>query len=121
MTALSKRTATSITPAEADRAAARHHDDGPFDHHRTGSNNHGAAIGTASAIGTAMETGAAAAGGIGGAKARDRAGNQNCCEKVFHVFSLQWAKRRHLILIYMRFDTLNICDTSNDASLGAAT
>jgi hypothetical protein len=34
-----------------------------------------------------MEARAASAGGIGGAKAGKRASNQNCREKVFHVFS----------------------------------
>jgi hypothetical protein len=55
-----------------------------------------------------MEAGAAAAGGIGGAKARDRACSQNRREKVFHVLSLYWAATRHLILIHVHFDTLNI-------------
>jgi hypothetical protein len=92
VTALSERTATSIPPAEADRAdaAARHHNDRRPLHHDCGPLDHddAAPVGLASAIGAAMEAGAAPAGGIGGAKARDRAGNQNCCEKVFHVFSL---------------------------------
>jgi hypothetical protein len=38
-----------------------------------------------------MEAGAASAGGIGGAKASERAGNQNCCEKGLHVSSVCWA------------------------------
>jgi hypothetical protein len=37
-----------------------------------------------------MHAGAAAAGGIGGAKACDRACEQNRREKVFHVFSLHF-------------------------------
>jgi hypothetical protein len=85
---LSERTATSITPAEADGANALADDDGPFDHDSTGGHNHRAAIGTASAIGAAMHAGAASALGVGGAKACDGTGNQNCCEKVFHVLSL---------------------------------
>jgi hypothetical protein len=35
-----------------------------------------------------MEAGAASAGGVGGAEARDCAGNQNCCEKGLHVSSV---------------------------------
>jgi hypothetical protein len=41
-----------------------------------------------------MHAGAAAAGGIGGAKARDRACQQDRCEKVFHVFSLYFGSHR---------------------------
>jgi hypothetical protein len=35
-----------------------------------------------------MEAGAATAGGIRGTKARERAGDQNCCEKRLHVSSV---------------------------------
>jgi hypothetical protein len=35
-----------------------------------------------------MEAGAASAGGIRDAKTRERAGNQNCCEKGLHVSSV---------------------------------
>ena len=103
---LSKRSAASITPAVSGgaNAAAWHHDDpGPYD---ARSNHHDAAIGAASAIGAAMEAGAASAGGIRRAKARDRAGDQNRCEKIFHSFSLHGAAARHLMLIRSLFDTL---------------
>jgi hypothetical protein len=55
-----------------------------------------------------MKVEAAAAGGIGRAKARNRAGDQNCCEKVFHVFSLARAATRRLISLQKQSDTLNI-------------
>jgi hypothetical protein len=41
-----------------------------------------------------MEAGAASAGGIGGAKTRERAGNQNCCEKRLHVLSVHFVPHR---------------------------
>ena len=80
----------SVTPGEANRAdtAGAHHDDRPFDDDRPLDDHDAAAIDPASAFRSAMHAGATAAGGIGGAKARDRACQQNCCEKVFHVFSL---------------------------------
>ena len=87
--ALSNRTAAPIPPGEAvsaDAATRHHHDRGPLDYTR--SNHDSAAIGAASAIGTSMETWAASAGGIGGAKARNRARHQSCYEKIPHVFSL---------------------------------
>ena len=86
----SDRPAATITPAETDRAnaAARHNDYRALYHDCTGRNDHGAAIGAASAIGAAMEAKAATAGGIGGAETRERAGNQCCREQVLHVFSL---------------------------------
>jgi len=86
----SDRAATSVTPHETigTDTAARHHDHrGPFDHDD-------AAIGDASAIGTAMESRAASAGGVRGAEARDGACQQNCCEKVFHVFSFIFGPHR---------------------------
>jgi len=91
---LLNRTAAAVTPGEAVRAAAaaRHHHDGPLDHAR--SNHNDTAIGTASAIGTSMEAWAASAGGIRGAKARDRACNQSCSEKVLHVFPIHAGPHR---------------------------
>jgi hypothetical protein len=91
---LSKRSAAAVTPGEAVRAAsaARHHHDGPLDHTR--SNHNDTAIGTASAIGTSMEARAASAGRIRRTKARDRACNQSCSEKVLHVFSMHAGPHR---------------------------
>ena len=62
---------------------------------RATNNNDGAAIGLASAIGAAMKAGAASARGIRCAEACERAGDQNCCEKVLHVFSRFLAAGRH--------------------------
>ena len=94
---LLNRTAAAITPGEAVRAAAaaRHHHDGPLDHTR--SNHHDVAIGTATAIGTPMEAWAASAGGIRGAKARNRACNQSCNEKILHIFSIVVRPPRKLL------------------------
>jgi hypothetical protein len=89
-TPLLKRTAASITPAEAGRAdpAAGYHDDRRPPHHYRGPLDHDdAPICTATAIRAAMEAGAASAGGVGSTEARDGTGNQNCCKKVSHVFS----------------------------------
>jgi hypothetical protein len=92
----SNRTAASIAPAEADGAdaAARHYDDPrPLHYDRGALDDDDLGIGTASAIGAAMEAEAATTGGIRGTKACDRAGNQNQCEKIFHVISLQERRR----------------------------
>src|SRR6185369_3601855 len=64
-----------------------------------------AAIGPAAAIGATMEAGAASAGGVRGAKTRERAGNQNCCEKRLHVFSLHSGphRRRRTMIQAVRF------------------
>jgi hypothetical protein len=95
-------TAASGIPGKsvgADPGARHHHNRGRGDHDRA-LDDDDAAIRTASAIGTAMEAEAASAGGIGGAKTRDRAGNQNCCEKGLHVSSVfVWAAPRHLTMI----------------------
>jgi hypothetical protein len=40
-----------------------------------------------------VEAGAASACGVGRAKARDRAGNQNYCEKCLHVPSVLFRRR----------------------------
>jgi hypothetical protein len=53
-----------------------------------------------------MEAEAAAAGGIGRAEACEGAGNDNRCEKVFHVFSFWAAMRR---IDPRTFDWSNIC------------
>jgi hypothetical protein len=37
-----------------------------------------------------MEAGTASTGGIGGAKTRERAGNQNWCEKCLHLLSVHF-------------------------------
>lgn len=81
-----ERAAAPIAPdgAVGADAGARHNHDGTHD---PGS-NHDDAIGTASAIGTAMEAGSAAACGLRRAKARERAGKQNCCKKGLHVYSV---------------------------------
>jgi hypothetical protein len=63
-----------------------------------------------------MEAGAATARGIRGAKTRERAGNQNCCEKGLHVSSVLLGRDaapdndssrviRHVNI----FDASNIC------------
>jgi hypothetical protein len=63
-----------------------------------------------------MEAGPAAAGSIGGAKTRERAGNQNCCEKGLHVSSVLLGRTaapdhdssrviRHVNI----FNTSNVC------------
>jgi hypothetical protein len=59
-----------------------------------------------------MEAGAATAGGIGRAKARERAGNQNCCEKRLHVFSLHFGprRRRRNMIQAVRFGNAAHCD-----------
>jgi hypothetical protein len=75
--------AASITPDPAigaNAGARRYHHDG------RSLDDHDASIGLASAIGTAIEARTASAGGIGGAKAGNRAGKKNCGEKVLHVF-----------------------------------
>jgi hypothetical protein len=41
-----------------------------------------------------MEAGAASAGGIGGAKTRERTGNQNQSEKRLHVLSVHFLPHR---------------------------
>ncbi len=87
----SDRTAASITPGEAvgaDAADRPHHDDRRGNDDRSGvDHDNAAAIGLAAAIGSAMPAGAASASGIRGAEACERTGDQNCCEKVLHVFS----------------------------------
>jgi hypothetical protein len=85
--------AASVAPnraVRADAGAGPYHDDRCGPH-----NNDGAAIGLASAIGAAMKAGAASARGIRCAEACERAGDQNCCEKVLHVFSRFLAAGRH--------------------------
>jgi hypothetical protein len=80
----SDRAAATSTPYESRATAtAGHHDDRALDHDRSRHDHD--AIGAAVAIGTAMHARAASAFGIGGAEAGDRARDQNCCEKVFHV------------------------------------
>src|SRR3954451_11886934 len=94
----SNHAAAAVAPDEAvgaDAAGAHHHDRSRGDPHPwrddPGRDHDHTAIGTAAAIGTAMEAGAASAGGLGGADAGERAGNQNCSEKRLHVSSLCWA------------------------------
>jgi hypothetical protein len=113
---LSKRTAASITPGKAVRAAAaaRHHHDRPLDH--TGSNHDDAAIGTALSIGIWMEAWAASAGGIRGAKARGRTCNQSCNEKILHIFSIDVRPPRGTGNFYKPSDsTVNIYSMSKHA------
>ena len=86
---------------------------GPLDH--AGRHHDDAAVGTASAIGAAMEAGTAALGGIGGAKARERARNQNQSEKLFHVFSLDWAALRRLTTVSCDSTRRIFCNRSNRA------
>ncbi|MBX9650831.1 MAG: hypothetical protein K2X57_27660 [Xanthobacteraceae bacterium] len=87
----SDRAAAAIGPDEAVGAAASdgpHHHRGPHNDDRGRIDHHNAAaIGLAAAIGTAMPAGAASARGIRRAEARERTGDQNCCEKVFHILS----------------------------------
>ena len=53
------------------------------------------AIGLAATIGATMPAGAASARGFRGAEAGNGAQGQNCCEKVFHVFSRFRPQWRH--------------------------
>jgi hypothetical protein len=52
-----------------------------------------------------MEAGAASAGGVRGAEASERTGNQNCCEKGLHVSSVRFdtAPRRRTMIQAVRF------------------
>ena len=109
---ISNRAAASIAPGEAQRAnpGARHHyDRGRRDHdagcYHAWRDDDGAAIRPAAAVGAAMEAGAASAGGVRGAKTRERAGNQNCREKRLHVFSLHSGphRRRRTMIQAVRF------------------
>ena len=99
MISRSDRAATAIGPDEAVGANAPngpYHDDrGPCDDDRSRiDDNHAASVGLATTIGTAMPAGAASARGVCGAETREGAGDQNCCEKVFHVLSHSWAAAR---------------------------
>jgi hypothetical protein len=105
----SNRAAASVSPDEAigADASAGHHDHRPFDHDGRPDDDN-AAIGLASAIGTAMPAGTASACGVGrAAEACDRTGDQNCCDKVFHIvyFLPFLTARRHQSMAYpIRFD-----------------
>jgi hypothetical protein len=68
-------------PNHDGRNCRPHHDD------RGWTNHNGPAIGLATTIGATMPAGAASAGGFRRAEAGNGAQGQNCCEKVFHVFS----------------------------------
>jgi hypothetical protein len=88
VTLRSDRAAAAITPGESRATAtAGHHHDRAFNHHRSRHHHDSGAIGPASALAAAVHAGAASAFGIGRAKARDRGGQQDGCEKVFHVLS----------------------------------
>jgi hypothetical protein len=63
----------------------RHHHHRRFDH---GWGDDDDAVGPAPAIGATMKAGATTACGIRGAKARDRACDENRCENIFHDLSL---------------------------------
>jgi hypothetical protein len=93
VTSRSVRTAAAVAPGEAVRTPAA----GPHNNHRRAHNTRRyhdrAAIGSAAAVWTAMEAGTAPARGFRRAKPRESARDQNCCEKVFHVFS-RFARER---------------------------
>jgi hypothetical protein len=107
MSPFSERMAAAVAPEEAAGAAAiaRYHHDlaGALDHHGTLDhdarplNHDHLAVGTADTLSVAVESGAASIGCVRGTKARDRAGNDNCCEKVFHVLSLREPRRGPLM------------------------
>jgi hypothetical protein len=71
-----------------------------------------------------MEAGAASAGGVRGAKTRERAGNQNCREKRLHVFSLHFGphRRRRTMIQAARFGNAAVLRrTDRIASVATAT
>jgi hypothetical protein len=114
---VSTRPAATVAPEEAAGAgtlAADHDDSGPFDddrrpldHNARAFNHDDLAVGTAETLAVAMECGTASVGRIRSPKARDRAGEQNCCEKVFHFFSLR-DRDAALNMVRIRFGALAI-------------
>ena len=78
------RAAAAVAPDQAVGAAGagpHHNDRGRPDH------DNAAAIGLAATVGAAVPTRAASSGGVRGAKACERAGDQNCRKKILHAFS----------------------------------
>lgn len=93
----SESAAASIPPHGAVRAAAAgaYHNDRRRDDDRTRTNHNGPANRLAFAVGAASPARTASLRGFRRAEAGNGAQGQNCCEKVFHVFSRFRPQARH--------------------------